>query len=43
MFPKDAACREMSGDLQRRMEELATLANGQRGADLKRDKPLIVR
>ena len=42
-FPKDAACREMSSDLQRRMEELGTLANTQRGSDLKRDKPLIVR
>ena len=42
-FPKDAACREMSSDLQRRMDELGTLANTQRGSDLKRDKPLIVR
>jgi hypothetical protein len=42
-FPKDAACREMSSDLQRRMDELGTLANAQRGSDLKRDKPLIVR
>ncbi|MBC7818979.1 MAG: hypothetical protein IAG10_18985 [Planctomycetaceae bacterium] len=42
-FPKDAACREMSSDLQRRMDELGTLANEQRGSDLKRDKPLIVR
>lgn len=42
-FPKDASCREMSSDLQRRMDELATLANAQRGSDLKRDKPLIVR
>ena len=42
-FPKDAACREMASDLQRRMDELGTLANTQRGSDLKRDKPLIVR
>ena len=42
-FPKDAACHEMSSDLQRRMDELGTLANTQRGSDLKRDKPLIVR
>jgi hypothetical protein len=42
-FPKDAACQKMSSDLQRRMDELATLANAQRGSDLKRDKPLIVR
>ena len=42
-FPKDAACSEMSSDLQRRMDELGTLANSQRGTDLKRDKPLIVR
>ena len=42
-FPKDVACSEMSSDLQRRIDELGTLANSQRGADLKRDKPLIVR
>ena len=42
-FPKDAKCRELSNDLQRRLDELGTLANAQRGSDLKRDKPLIVR
>ena len=42
-FPNDAACREMSSDLRRRMDELGALANSQRGADVKRDKPLIVR
>jgi len=42
-FPKDAACRDLSSDLQRRLDELGTLANAQRGSDLKRDKPLIVR
>lgn len=42
-FPKDGDCREMSAELQRRIDQLATLANSQLGSDLKRDKPLIVR
>ena len=42
-FPKDAACSAMSSELERRLDELGTLANSQRGTDLKRDKPLIVR
>ena len=42
-FPNDAACQEMSSTLQRRIDELASLANAQRSSELKRDKPLIVR
>ena len=42
-FPEDVACQKISGDLERRMDELGTLANAQNRSKLTRDKPLIVR
>lgn len=41
-FPNDAECREMSVQLERRIDELAKLANTQHGV-ISKNKPLILR